>query len=447
MFLVYNLLLSMMVLTALPWLPLGLALCPRFRPGVGERFGWYSKSKLRVLAGARPVWIHAASVGEVSAAGMLIAALKAESPDQKILLSTFTDTGNEMATRAGGADVVIFLPLDYPLIVRRALTRFNPAALVVIETEYWPNLFREAFLRGIPTLLLSGRLSERALKRYLLYRTFFCRVMRFLAALGMQSDEDARRVIRLGADSKRVTVTGNLKRSVGLGTMHCESEVKSLKARAVIPAKRPLLVVGSSHRGEEEILLNVFEKLKEQFTDLQLAVAPRHPERFSEVELLLQRYGLSFEKKSRIDGQLNFEQDVMLIDTLGDLGSFYARADIAFVGGSLVERGGHNLLEPAFFKKPVIFGPFMANFKTIAEEMKQSGGGIEVRDTDELLGALSDLLGDVERRRSVGEKAFKVATGDDGVAERSLKLLRRYVDVSGGLEARDRSGGIMAAYE
>ncbi len=447
MFLVYNFLLSIMVLTALPLLPLGLAVCPRFRPGLGERFGWYAKSKLRMLAGARPVWIHAASVGEVSAAGILIAAIKAESPNRRIILSTFTDTGNEMARRAGVADAVIFLPLDHPLIVRRALNRFAPSALVVIETELWPNLFQEAFNQGIPTLLLSGRLSERSLSRYLLFRVFFRRVVRCIVALGMQSEADARRVIQLGADSKRVSVTGNLKRSVGTTAMLRNSEVKIPDAMTAAQANRPLLVVGSSHRGEEKILLYVFGRLKQQFPCLQLAVAPRHPERFSEVESLLQNTGLSFEKKSRIDGRLNFDHDVILIDTLGDLGRFYARADIAFVGGSLVEVGGHNLLEPAFLKKPVLFGPFMANFKALAEEMKRSGGGIEVRNADDLLYEISDLLGNVDKRRSVGEKAFKVAAGDDGVAERTLKLLRRYVDGSGGLLASHRKGEIMAAHE
>ena len=437
-----------MFVAALPFLPVGLAARPRFRPGLAERFGWYEKSKLQILAGARPIWVHAASVGEVSAAGMLIAALKAKFPDQKIVFSTFTDTGNQMARRAGGADVVIFLPLDHPIIVRRALTQFEPAALVIIETELWPNLIHEAYNLGIPTLLLSGRLSERALRRYLVFSGVFRRVMRCFGALGMQSEEDLRRVIQLGADSKRVTITGNLKRSVRYDEIHRDAEASERDSAAVTQARRPLLVVGSSHQGEEEILLRVFANLKKQFPDLQLALAPRHPERFKEVELLLQNSGLNFEKKSRIDGRLSFDQEVMLIDTLGDLGKFYARADVAFVGGSLVEAvGGHNLLEPALFKKPVLFGPFMANFKTLADEMKISGGGIEVRNAGDLLREINDLLNNNEKRRSLGEKAFRVAAGDNGVAERSLNLLQRYVEFSEGLGLPGRSSGIMAAYD
>ena len=446
-YLIYNILLSVALAAALPFLPLWLALRPRFRPGLAERFGWYARSKLQKLDGARPIWIHAASVGEVLSAGTLIAALKAKSAKRKVIFSTFTDTGNAMARRCAGADAVFFLPLDYPLIARRALIQLDPAALIVIETEIWPNLLHEAFKLGIPTLLLSGRLSERALKRYLLFGGFFRRVLGCFAALGMQSDEDKARITRLGAEAKRVVVTGNLKRATPRPGTGFSAEANQGEVGAGAPAKRPLLVAGSSHQGEEEILLGVFMTLKKQFPDLQLAVAPRHPERFAEVEKLLQSTGLSFEKKSQIDARLSFDQDVMLIDTLGDLGRYYARADIAFVGGSLVGVGGHNLLEPAFFKKPVLFGPFMANFRMLAEEMKNSGGGIEVRDGGDLSRAVADLLLDPEKRQSAGAKAYGVAARDGAVMERSLDLLRSYVDFSAGIETPAASGGITAAYE
>jgi 3-deoxy-D-manno-octulosonic-acid transferase len=443
---IYNLLLTVALVAAAPFLPLWLALSPRFRPGLAERLGWYANNKLQELLGARPIWIHAASVGEVVAARTLIAALKAELPDWKIILSTFTDTGNETARRAAGADIVIFLPLDHPLIMRRALAKLDPAALIVIETEIWPNLLQEAFKRGIPTLLLSGRLSERALQRYLIFRGFFRRALRCFAALGMQTDEDARRIARLGAEVKRVTVTGNLKQAVEIVGVTHDGEVG--KGKDAAGAKRPLIVAGSSHQGEEEILLGVFLTLKKQYPDLQLAVAPRHPERFGEVEKLLLRAGVSFEKKSRIDGRLSFDRDVMFVDTLGDLRKFYALADIAFVGGSLVvDVGGHNLLEPAFFKKPVLFGPFMANFTALAEEMKSSGGGIEVRGAGDLVREIADLLKDPEKRQSVGERAYRVAFRDGAVVERSLALVRRYVDFSAVRQRPAARGGIAAAYE
>jgi 3-deoxy-D-manno-octulosonic-acid transferase len=386
-------------------------------------------------------------VGEVLAAETLIAALKAKSAQRKVIFSTFTDTGNAVARRCAGADAVFFLPLDYPLIVRRALTRLDPAALIVIETEIWPNLLHEAFKLGIPTLLLSGRLSERALTRYLLFGGFFRRVLGCFAALGMQSEEDKARITRLGAEGKRVIVTGNLKRAAPRPGTSNAVEANQGEVAAGAQAKRPLLVVGSSHQGEEEILLGVFMTLKKQFPDLQLAVAPRHPERFAEVEKLLKSTGLSFEKKSQIDSRLSFDRDVMFVDTLGDLRKFYALADIAFVGGSLVDVGGHNLLEPAFFKKPVLFGPFMANFTALAEELKSSGGGIEVQGAGDLVREIADLLKDPEKRQSVGERAYRVAFRDGAVVERSLALVRRYVDFRVGRELPAERGGIVDAYE
>jgi len=435
-YLLYNSLLSVAFLAALPLLPVWLAFSPRFRPGLAERFGWYSKAKLEKLRGMRPIWIHAASVGEVGAAGTLIGALKAIAPDRKVVFSTFTDTGNAMAQRCAGADAAVFLPLDHPLIVRRALTQLDPVALIVIETEIWPNLLHQAYKLGIPTLLLSGRLSERALTRYWILRGFFRRVIQCFSALGMQSGDDSVRITRLGAEAKRVMVTGNLKR---VARMPAGDD--DIEAICDAGATRPLLVVGSSHQGEEEILLEVFMTLKKQFPDLQLAVAPRHPERFGEVEKLLRASGLGFAKKSQIDGRLGFDQDVMLINTLGDLSKYYARADIVFVGGSLVEVGGHNLLEPAFFKKPILFGPAMANFRMLAEEMKKSGGGIEVQDGGDLLREITGLLVDPDKRRSAGEKAYEVATRDGDVLERSLELLRSYVELGFGREFKAVGGG------
>jgi 3-deoxy-D-manno-octulosonic-acid transferase len=439
---IYNFLLSVVFVAALPCLPFWLLLRPRLRPGLAERFGCYAKNKLQPLVDARPIWVHAASVGETLAAGALIAALKAKLPERKILLSTFTDTGNEMARRCAGADAVIFLPIDHPLVVRRTLSKIEPAVLIVIETEIWPNLLQQAFRRGIPALLLSGRFSDRAFNRYLKFRGFFRSILRCFAACGMQSVEDADRMARLGADERRIVVTGNLKQCAALPIMDDGTPVK-LEDGGRGQAKRPLLVAGSTHRGEEAPLLEVFLSLKNRFPDLQLALAPRHPERFAEVEKLLQQTGVSFEKKSRLKG-MSFEHDVLLVDTLGDLPKLYTLGDIAFVGGSLVAVGGHNLLEPAHSQKPVLFGPFVANFRRIADQMKKSGGGIEVRDAGDLLRELDGLLRDPVKRRDTGAKAYGVALMDGAVVERSLDLLARYVDFAAHRELRTGDAGTTA---
>jgi 3-deoxy-D-manno-octulosonic-acid transferase len=426
-YLIYNCLLTVALTLALPLLPLWLLLSPRLRPGLAERFGLYAKDKLKPVCEERPIWIHAASLGETLAAMALIRALKAKLPERKIVLSTFTDTGNEMARRTADADAVIFLPVDHLLVVRRALAKLEPSVLIIIETEIWPNLVRQASRRGIPVLMLSGRVSERALKRYLQFHGFLRSVLRCFAAYGVQSREDADKIGRLGADAARIVVTGNLKQP-GLLPGVNGRQVVAPQDGPPSGSRRLLLIAGSTHSGEETILLQVFVALKHRFPGLQLALAPRHRERFAEVEKLLQQRGVTFAKKSRLEGE-TFEQEALFVDTLGDLPKLYALGDVAFVGGSLVPVGGHNLLEPACLRKPVLFGPYTANCAAVAEAMKRSGGGIEVRDAEELARRLEDLLSDPVKRLRAGEKAYEVAMLDGAVVERSLELVGRYLDL------------------
>jgi 3-deoxy-D-manno-octulosonic-acid transferase len=423
----YNFFSTLVFIVSLPFLPVLLLFGRRFRSGLAQRFGCYSDDVLNVVAGSRPIWIHAASVGEVTAAAELTRELKERHPEKKIIISTFTDTGNAMARRSMVADAVLFLPLDQLWVVRRTLRRLDPAILIVLETEMWPNLLRQACARGIPTLLLSGRLSIRSYKKYSLFRVFFRQVVGSFSALGMQSEEDARRIISLGADVDRVSVVGNIKRALSIGHQLRKGNAGSEKLENRWSRETPLLVVGSSHRGEEEILIGVYLSLKERFARLQMVLAPRHPERFAEVEKLLQARGLDYQKKSRANGQLDFVKDILLLDTLGDLQDFYALGDVAFVGGSLIDAGGHNLLEPARFGKPVLFGPFTSNFAALALEMKQRGAGIQVAGADELTRELTGLLGDPEKCRTVGKEAYRVAADDCGVMERNLALAQRYL--------------------
>jgi 3-deoxy-D-manno-octulosonic-acid transferase len=305
--------------------------------------------------------------------------------------------------------------------VRRALRAFDPAILVIIETEIWPNLLRGSFARGIPSVLLSGRISEKAFARYSIVRAFFRRVLGFFSMLGMQSPADAARATKLGAEENKVSVVGSLKfasRTADNGWQ------KLLAAR---DPSRQLLVAGSSHRGEEEIVLAAFKSARARFPSLSLVLAPRHPERFDEVEKLLQSGAFAFQRKSRLAADGYFAQDVLLLDTVGELAEFFAAGDIAFVGGSLVNHGGHNVLEPARFEKPILFGPYMANFRSIAEEMKRSGAAIEVRDAAGLSRALVDLLVDGETRHRMGERAAEVAGANRDALMLNIKLAERYL--------------------
>jgi 3-deoxy-D-manno-octulosonic-acid transferase len=249
--------------------------------------------------------------------------------------------------------------------------------------------------------------------------------------MGMQTEEDADRAKRLGADPRKVIVTGNLKLAASKSGPGDESEPPQfLGSGGESDIRRPLLVAGSSHEGEEEILLDAFRSVKKSFPDLQMVLAPRHPQRFAHVEKLLKASGLNFAKKSKLDGGRWPQQDVFLLDTLGDLAKFYAIGDIAFVGGSLVDAGGHNLLEPARFRRPVLFGPHMANFAALANEMREKKGGIEVQGATDLAREIGELLRDPQKRLAMGENAYHVAIDNRGVGERASNLLSLYLQPS-----------------
>jgi 3-deoxy-D-manno-octulosonic-acid transferase len=294
--------------------------------------------------------------------------------------------------------------------------------LIFVETEIWPNLLRHAHHQGVPTLLLSGRVSEKSFRNYSRFHWFFRRVFRLLIACGMQSEVDQQRIISLGTAPNRVSISGNLKQTAVSNDRALSGDSDKKK-----PTGISIWVVGSSHRGEEEIVCTAFKLLKQRSWELRMVLAPRHPQRFPEVEKLLAASGLSFEKKSRIEGKWDFRQDILFLDTLGDLESFYAEADFAFVGGSLIDGGGHNLLEPARFGKPVLFGPFTSNVRLLAEKLKQNGGGFEVRNAGDLVREIIALLIDPQKHRLAGDKAYEVAAGDNTVIDKSLKIVATYL--------------------
>jgi 3-deoxy-D-manno-octulosonic-acid transferase len=425
-YLVYNALITSAFLISLPVLPLLLLGGERFRAGLGQRLGWYSIDNAIPSKAMRPIWIHAASVGEVRSVRALTEELKRRFSDRAIIVSTLTHTGNLTARQNPAIDRVIYLPLDLGWTVRRALTVFDPALLIFIETEIWPNLLRQAHRKGLPTILLSGRISEKAFNNYCRVAWFFKGVFQLLRACGMQSEIDRQRIIRLGAAPNRVSITGSLKHVAVLsdGTAAADDVCEPRLAGSWIWA------VGSSHQGEEEIVCAAFKTLKQQFPGLRMILAPRHPQRFAEVEKLLVARGVSFEKKSSIGSRREFQHDVLFLDTIGDLEGFYADADFAFVGGSLVDAGGHNLLEPARLGKPVLFGPHTSSVMLLAHNLKQNGGGFEVRSAEDLVREIAGLLSDPQKRRLAGEKAYEVAATNNTVIDQSLHIVTTYLPAS-----------------
>lgn len=426
---VYNFFLTLGFFLSLPVLPLFFFLGRRFSEGLPERFGFYPRQVREPLRGSRPIWIHAVSVGEVLSAACLVDQLQERFPERKILLSTFTSGGRRIARQAVGAvDAVILLPLDHPWIVRRVLNLFDPCLVIFLETEIWPNFMRCTYLKGIPTLLLSGRLSPRAFNRYFFFRPLFSKVVQQFNAAGMQSEEDAERIVGLGVDRRKVCITGNLKHASWEKERAGNSAGNKLKLNLRNNPDQQVLVAGSTHRGEEDLMLDVFLFLRSRFPDLLMVLAPRHPHRFYEVERLLQKKKVRYERKSQMNGSEQSHAEVIFLDTLGDLPAFYSLADVAFVGGSMVDAGGHNLMEPARWRKPMLFGPYMTNFAELAAEIKQKGGGIEVRGREDLIREISGLLADRRKAQRMGELAYAVVQGDRGVVDRSMDLVARYVD-------------------
>jgi 3-deoxy-D-manno-octulosonic-acid transferase len=417
MYVIYNIFLVVATIFLSPVVLFKLITVPKYRGGLTQKLGRLRKSVMRVIKGTRPIWVHAVSVGEVMAAHPLIRELKKKYPHRKLILSTVTVTGHFTASRrVPEADAVFYFPFDYPCIVRRVIKGINPEIVLVAETELWPNFFRELKRQGIPSAVINGRISPHSYKNYQKFKKFFGMVFDQVTLFCMQSEEDARRIKDIGADPGKVMVTGNLK-----------FDQKILGAQTglvAIPAGRKVITAGSTHRGEEAALLEVFSRLREKYPKLLLIIAPRHPERFYEVEGVISSAGYECQRRTSLRGPV---KDVLLLDTIGELRSFYAVCDIAFVGGSLVKVGGHNLLEPAAMKKPVIFSRYMFNFKEISEALISSGGGIMVKDKNELYAELNALLADGERAKNMGERAFRVIEANTGAAKKTIEAISRLI--------------------
>ncbi len=415
----YNALLHAGLILGLLLWPLGFLSRRRPYRGLRERFTCYPSNLMAALAGSRPIWIHAASVGEVRSAAALVREIRTALPGRRLLVSTMTATGRRTAQEAlTEVDGITYLPLDLPWLVARSLRRFRPEVIILLETEIWPNFILTAHRLGIPTVLLSGRLSPHCARRYRRFRPLFGPVLNAVSEFGMQDDENAGRVLGLGVDGARVAVTGNLKYGE-TGTEPVPDPFGPGRERG------PVVVAGSTHRGEEEILLDVLPELRRLHPELLMILAPRHPERFGDVERLLRERKLAYRKRSGMNGPQPRDNHVLLLDTLGELPRFYGCATVAFVGGTLVPAGGHNVMEPARWGKPVLFGPHQTNIAETARKMLEQGGGVEIRDRQDLFRAIADLLSDPVRAAAMGGRARQAVEADGDVVSRSMGLIRR----------------------
>ena len=382
-----------------------------------ERFGFGERSA------PQGVWLHAVSVGEVQACAPLVAALKERHPQLPLTVTTFTPTGAARARALFGALTrVRYVPYDLPGAVRRFFARVQPRLAVVLETELWPNLYRECGRRRVPLVLASARLSERSLRRYRLLGSLLRETLAQTAAVGAQGAIDAERFRILGADPASIRVIGNLKFDFALPP---ETAARAARLRQRYAPDRPLWVAGSTHAGfEEQSLLAAHRRVRERHPGALLVLAPRHPPRFAEVANELGRAGLRFLRRSQDeDGSTARDCEVLLLDSLGELLDFYAAADVAFVGGSLAEVGGHNLLEPAALGVPILTGPNTFNNAEIAALLVGCGAAEVVHDAAELAARLDALLADRDARARIGAQGRAAVERNRGALARLLALI------------------------
>jgi len=369
-------------------------------------------------------WIHAVSVGEAAAAVPLVEGIRRRWPELGIVVTTITPTGARIvAERLAGTAVHRYFPIDLPGPVGRALDAARPRFFIAIETELWPNFLRALARRRVPAMIANGRISDRSFRRYHWVRGLMRRVLADVAVFAMQTEEDARRIIALGAPRERVVVTGNLKSDL---LPEASPDDARWRERLGLGPDARLWIAGSTHRGEEALVLDAFAQARARCPQLALILAPRHPERTGEVEALIRERGLGAVRRSRLPGDAA-PGAVVILDTVGELAALYALAEVVFVGGSLVPVGGHNVLEPAMRGKPVLTGPHTSNFREGVELLQRSGGGLVVKDGADLARELRRLLEDRDLARRMGEAARLAFAGRQGAVSATLDLVGRHL--------------------
>jgi len=375
----------------------------------------------------KPIWIHALSVGEVISAVPLVRALERENPGRDIVFSASTLTGFEIARERLGDQVrrVFYYPYDFIFSVRRIADAVDPALVAIVETDLWPNFLFEMKRRAVPVILLNARLSSRSFRGYRRLGDFSKRIFSALARICPQTETDAKRFRRLGIPARRITVTGNLKFDQDRETAAADG-TKRLKAGLHLMPGQPVVVAGSTHKGEEAMLLAAAALVKNQFPDLLLIIAPRNPDRARHVCRICREAGVSATLMKDLLRSAEIGRfGAVVVDTIGLLTALYGLSDIAFVGGSLVKCGGHNPLEPAYFSKPILFGPDMSDFSKIAGMLVGSGGAFQVRDVATLSACLSELLANPDKRRRMGLNSLAVFEANCGAVSRTLRIIEK----------------------
>ncbi len=428
---VYTLAVILLAVILSPWFIYQALRYRKYVGSLGQRMGVLPVSFN--LDCDESIWIHAVSVGEALTARALIPELRARYPGLKIFLSTTTMTGQQIAReRLSDVDAVFFFPFDLQPFVSRTLRLVRPRLFIMMETEIWPNLLRACRKAGVKTLMVNGRISARSYPRYRLARGFFRRVLADVDRFCMQSDESARRIIEIGAEPGRVTVTGSLK----FESLESPTAVAGRGARRVlrffrIPEARPVLMAASTMKGEEAAALAAFGAVRRKYPSALLIIAPRRPERFDEAVALARAEGLRVERRTDLQVDAEPSADVVVLDSIGELAHLFQVATAVFVGGSLVDHGGHNILEPAVHGKAIVFGPHMQNFAEIAETFVRQQAAVQVATPAELGEVWSRLLENAGERERLGAAARGLVEANRGATPRTLAVIADLLPMPG----------------
>jgi len=416
MYLLYSALLAAGLLLTLPYWLWQMSRHGKYHAGLGQRLG-RAPQRLASQPNRPLIWIHAVSVGEVLAVSGLVSELRRRHPQHQVVVSTTTDTGQKLAGKRFGEENVFYFPMDFGFAIRPYLRLLRPQLIVIAETEFWPNFLRLAHASGARIAVVNARISDRSFPRYRQWRFLLTRVLAAVDLFLAQTEEDARRLGEIGASKERVQVTGNLKFDVPPPPL--PPIVARLKE--VMESAGPVIVCGSTVEGEEPLLLRAFENILASHPRTVMILAPRHPERFTEVARLLESLGIRFWRRSLWNGDA-LAGGVLLVDSIGELAALYSLADIAFVGGSLVPRGGHNIIEPAQHGVPIVVGNHTENFRDIVG-LFQSRVALRVVGPAELPLVFMELISNVTARAELGRRAAETLRSQTGATQRTADAL------------------------
>ncbi len=420
MFFLYNILQLVLLPVCAPLLLAMALITPRYRGRILARLGFGAKNRINQSSAEQmTIWIHALSVGEVTSAAPLLQGIRKKYPSSRIIFTVSTRSGETIARKllTGLADYIIPSPLDFLPVTALFCARIQPQLFILVETDFWPNLLLYLQYKKIPTVLVNGRVSEKSMAGYKRFGFFFRPMFRSFDYLFMQTKLDMQNMINLGIDKEKIHVLGNLKFDAQIdGAQPIPSSISR-----ILPENRLVITAGSTHQGEEDILFDVLKNLQADYPQILLILAPRNPDRADEIDALAKQHGLTMSLRSQ---NRPVSSDILLIDTIGELVSFYALSDIAFLGGSLISEGGHNPIEPAILGIPVLFGPSMQDFREIADSLIKEGGGEQVNNSETLKCALEPLLSSRELRQRRGAAAKNCVFNQRGVVERHLEILQ-----------------------